>query len=195
MPYVYLAKCIFDNWKFLKYICSNSNSIIVPESHPDGRIIIMDYEKLHEISERDLSLAFTKKFIVHSDITNFFPSIYTHAIPWATVGFLTAKANKSNKNVWYNQLDYYQRLTKRNETQGVPMGPATSNIVSELILAIVDNELSKTYTYFRHIDDYKCFCDTFEEGEEFIRRLSKLLSKYKLTLNISMTFPLKTSPL
>jgi hypothetical protein len=134
-------------------------------------------------------MAFGKKFRAHTDITNCFPSIYTHAIPWATVGFTHAKAHKPPKHaaLWFNQLDYHQRMIKRNETQGVAIGPATSNIVSEAILAKVDEVLAKKYTYYRYIDDYTCYCETYEEGQEFLRDLNDELRKYKLSLNLKKT--------
>ncbi|MDZ7904226.1 MAG: hypothetical protein U5L01_17610 [Rheinheimera sp.] len=44
----------------------------------------------------------------------------------------------------------FQRKTKRNETQGIPVGPATSSIVSEIILGRIDTELAaKGYEYWQ----------------------------------------------
>lgn len=187
--YAHLVNCICVNWDELKYICDNKNSLIKPEVHPDGRVLIMDYEESLEKTNRALNIGFGKKFRVHTDITNCFPSIYTHAIPWATVGFPHSKAHKSQKHasLWFNQLDCFQRMIKRNETQGVAIGPGTSNVVSEAILAKIDEELNKTYSHFRYIDDYTCYCDTHEEGQEFLRHLNDELRKYKMSLNLKKT--------
>ncbi|MEX2500683.1 MAG: antiviral reverse transcriptase Drt4 [Wenzhouxiangellaceae bacterium] len=185
--YAHLVNCICDNWQELKYICVNSNSLIKPEVHADGRALIMDYEDSLDKINRTLNVGFAKKFRVHTDISNCFPSIYTHAIPWAVVGHSTAKATKGNKSKWYNKLDYYQRNIKRCETQGVAIGPGTSNVVSEAILAKIDGELKKNYSHDRYIDDYTCYCDTHEEGQEFLRQLNSELREYKLTLNLKKT--------
>ncbi|MBS0328295.1 MAG: RNA-directed DNA polymerase [Proteobacteria bacterium] len=190
--YAYLVNCICMHWHELSYICSNENSLIKPEEHADGRVVLMDYEEPLERTTRTLKIGFGKKFRAHTDITNCFPSIYTHAIPWATVGFAYAKAHAPQKNptyktLWFNQLDYHQRMIKRNETQGVVIGPATSNIVSEAVLAKVDEVLSKKYTYYRYIDDYTCYCETYEEGQDFLRELNDVLRKYKLSLNLKKT--------
>jgi len=187
--YAHLVNCICSNWDDLKHICSNENSLIKPEAHRDGRVILMDYEEPLVRTTRTLQLGFGKKFRAHTDITNCFPSIYTHAIPWATVGFTYSKAHKPpvHKALWFNQLDYHQRMIKRNETQGVAIGPATSNIVSEAILAKVDGVLSKKYTYYRYIDDYTCYCETYEEGQDFLRELNDELRKFKLSLNLKKT--------
>lgn len=190
--YAHLVNCICTNWDELKYICRNENSLIKPEEHVDGRILLMDYEEPLERTTRTLKLGFGKKFRAHTDITNCFPSIYTHAIPWATVGFADAKKyapqkDPTYKKLWFNQLDYHQRMIKRNETQGVAIGPATSNIVSEAILAKIDEALAKKYTYYRYIDDYTCYCETYEEGQDFLRELNDELRKYKLSLNLKKT--------
>lgn len=114
-------------------------------------------------------------------------------IPWATVGFSEAKRKAPQKHpdykdLWFNQLDYHQRMIKRNETQGVAIGPATSNIVTEAILSKIDEALlAKNFTYYRYIDDYTCYCDTYEQGQEFLRELNGELRKYKLSLNLKKT--------
>jgi sugar phosphate isomerase/epimerase len=101
------------------------------------------------------------------------------------VGFDHAKKHKppEHKGEWFNQLDEKLRKIKRNETQGVAIGPGTSNILSEIILARVDAQLAKEFTYIRYIDDYTAYCETEEEAQKFIRRLGEELAKYKLLLN------------
>lgn len=187
--YADLALSIHEHWDKLEYIAANKSSLIRPRRHADGRLIIMDYEKSFEKTKRNLRGAFGRRFMVHTDIANCFPSIYTHAIPWATVGFDHAKKHAKHKHApeWFNQLDKKARWLKRNETQGVAIGPATSNVVSEAILARVDDALKKDFVHFRFMDDYTAYCDTEEQAQEFIRQLSEELAKYKLLLNIRKT--------
>jgi len=186
LAYIKLAVCLSENWKKLDYISKNKNSLIKPELHDDGRIIIMDYESSREKLQRHITKSFNKKFFVKTDISNCFPSIYSHAIPWALVGLKKSKNNREPSE-WFNKIDTYQRLMKRNETNGVPIGPATSNIISESILARVDEKISRNFDYVRFIDDYTAYCETYEKAECFIRRLSEELSTYKLLLNIKKT--------
>jgi len=179
---------LHDNWEKIEYITQTENSIIVPKEHSDGRIIIMDYENSKEQIKRHIKLSFNKRFYVYTDISNFYPSIYSHSIPWALVGFDEAKQKKNERNEWFNKIDEYQRSTKRNETNGVPIGPATSNIISEIILARIDKKLKdEGFMFIRFIDDYTAYLDTYDEAEKFIRRLSEELSKYKLLLNVKDT--------
>ena len=189
MAHAQLALCIHEHWDKLDYVSTNKTSMIRPREHSDGRVIIMDYEKSFAKTRRTLVKSFGRRFIVHTDISNFFPSVYTHAIPWATVGFAHAKKHKppKYKTEWFNVLDEKVRLTKRNETQGVAIGPATSNIVSEAILTRVDEALTGKFVYTRFIDDYTAYCATEDEAQDFIRRLAEELAKYKLLLNVRKT--------
>jgi hypothetical protein len=188
MGYALLAKCIYDNWEDLKSVTENVNSIIKPEfHHSEKRLVVMNYEDVMVKLSRSHNAGFAKRFRAHADIANCFNSIYSHAIPWAAVGIPEAKKQRDNK-LWFNRLDTFQRKTKRNETQGVPIGSATSTIVVELILGRVDEYLrDKGYEFHRYIDDYTCYCSTNDEAQTFIQDLSNQLSVYKLTLNLNKT--------
>lgn len=186
-PYIDICFEIFNNWNKIKHICSNQNSLICPKAHADGRTIIMDYEGAAEGRSRYYKLAFGKKFLAHTDIANCFPSLYSHSLPWALVGFITAKKNIGKPTVWFNKVDACFRYCSRNETAGVPIGPATSNIACEIILERIDKKLRKKFQYVRFVDDYTAYCKTHADAEEFIRQLSIELIKYKLNLNIKKT--------
>ncbi|SUI74118.1 antiviral reverse transcriptase Drt4 [Shewanella morhuae] len=186
LPYAHLVNTITKNWNSISHIEANENSIIRPLKHKDGRIIVMTYEQSKRKTKRYNDSCKGKKFIVHSDISNFYPSIYTHSIPWALLGVQAAKLNQNSG--FENELDQHQRMMKRNETTGVAIGPGTSNIISEIILFEVDKLLkNKGYEFYRFIDDYTAFCTTYEESESFIRDLSDFLSIYGLLLNIKKT--------
>ncbi len=184
--YATLALSIAENWEQLKYISENTVSKIVPRKHEDGRIIVMEYENLPK-AHQALEYSFGRHFMVRTDISNFFPSIYSHSIPWATVGNAKAKKAIGKNSKWYNSLDRAIRMTKRSETGGIAIGPATSNIIAESILARVDCKLGDEYTYTRYIDDYTAYCESHERAQGFVLSLAEELSKYKLALNIGKT--------
>ena len=156
--------------------------------HPDGRVIVMDYGSSRADGREHNDAAFGKAILARTDISNCFPSVYTHAIPWALVGREEAKRNWSDRKKWYNRLDTAARQTKRSESQGLLIGPATSTILAESILARVDESLNKTgYAFDRYIDDYTAYCDSFAEAESFVLDLGRELSKYQLYINPSKT--------
>ena len=193
LPYARLCKCISDNWDKLSHICENCNSRLKPAQHDNGRLIMGEYEHLEQILVMEnekfsglrlrVEISTGKFYRVEADISSFFPSIYTHSIPWALVGQQKAKSNW-DRNEWYNKLDIFQRNLKRKETQGIPIGSATSNIISELILYKVDEVLrNNEYEFTRYVDDYECYCGTREQAENFILVLEQELRKYLLNLN------------
>ena len=190
-PYARLCKCLSENWDELSHICENSNSRGKLGKYDKGRQIIGKYENLEQVSVMNysklsdarfrLKISTGKFYRVNADITSFYPSIYTHSIPWAVAGRDDAKVN-SNEQLWYNELDEAQRDVRRNETQGIPIGPATSHIISEFILSKVDEVLRNDgYVFVRYIDDYECYCENREEAEDFILKLEQELRNYLLS--------------
>jgi len=129
---------------------------------------------------------FGKKYCVRADISSFYSSIYTHSICWAFVGKDEAKKEKMNKSKYYNKIDMAMRNNQDGETKGLPISPDVSGIIAELILAQIDQKLT-SYSYVRYIDDYKCYCKTIEECNDFLLELSNYLDEYKLLLNSSKT--------
>lgn len=132
------------------------------------------------------SIKVEKKYIVKADISTCFPSIYTHSIPWALLGKPNAKKNRDPK-LWQNLLDKYCRDMQYGETDGLIIGPHSSNIVSEIILCKIDEKLSDNWTFIRHIDDYEAYADSENEANKFLTDLQRELRIYNLTLNHKKT--------
>src|SRR5690606_29316911 len=110
---------------------------------------------------------------------NCFGSIYTHSLEWAIQGYDEAKKqlqNKKGPRHWSSAFDTALRNAKRKETTGLPIGPCTSSIAVEIILAAVDKELAGRFRFIRYIDDYTAYCSTHLEAQDFIRALSIALS-------------------
>ena len=128
-----------------------------------------------------------KNYIVKADISNCYPSIYTHSIPWALVGKKESKLHKTDNTKWYNKIDKMCRNVKDSETHGILIGPHTSNIISEIILVSIDSELTDKYKYIRNIDDYTCFVKSYEEAEKFLIDLASELKKFNLVMNHKKT--------
>lgn len=184
-PYSRLVACLADNWSKLKHVSRNQKSEFRPTVHEDGRISAMNYgsqrvanQLAHEWTE------FGARFRVTADISNFYPSVYTHAIAWALVGHAVAKSSRG-AGLWFNQLDKAFRDTNRGETTGLHVGPGTSAVAAELLLSSVDSELA--YDYLRHIDDFVLHTDTLEEAESFVLDLTRELEKYNLRVSPAKT--------
>ena len=190
LPHAKLCLVLHKNWGKLGYILANQNSRIKPQRYADGRVMIMNgYGDSVENANRQLNDSFGKRYRVNADIAGCFSSIYSHAVPWALVSQKTAKAQRPPKhaNEWFNLIDKHLRACRRDETQGIAIGPGSSSIVAEIILARVDAELSAEFKFTRHIDDYTCYCESEEIAEKFIRRLEQECAQFKLQLNIKKT--------
>ena len=69
---------------------------------------------------------------------------------------------------WANKIDKLLQKVSDGETHGLLIGPHSSNVVSELILTVIDANLyNKGYRFIRNIDDYSCYVASQQEGEDF----------------------------
>lgn len=189
--YAPLVKIVMNNWDIISRIKNNERSMIKPSVYLDGRMMVMNYESPEDGLARSLVDGFGCSYRVSADISGCFGSIYSHSIPWAVMGIEEAKQRLGKRELeehWSERLDFYIRRSKRNETLGIPIGPATSSIVVELILGRVDEKLvQKGYKFSRYIDDYICFCKNDAEAKKFIQVLGSELRKYKLNLSLAKT--------
>ncbi|WP_174800872.1 antiviral reverse transcriptase Drt4 [Martelella limonii] len=189
--HVDLVEEIVKNWdgKISKR-CQSPNSILNFEIQSDYRIIVHSYGSIYinnDAESTDPSVDFGSMYRVKTDITNFFKSIYTHSLSWALVGAEESKRNRGSDR-WYNNLDRAARISQRNETKGISIGPATSSILSELVLFPIDEHLrNKGYNFYRYIDDYTCFAKDRDQADSFLFELSRKLEDYSLHLNARKT--------
>lgn len=135
----------------------------------------------------------SKRYCLITDVSRCFPSIYTHAIPWALDGFEAAKQDRheNSTTVRGNRLDFISRQSQDGQTIGIPVGPDTSRLISELILSRVDRDHlqrgRKRVKFVRHVDDYWIGGDTIEECEAHLHRLRAGLAAFQLDINESKT--------
>jgi hypothetical protein len=80
--------------------------------------------------------------VFETDITRYYPSIYTHSIAWACYGKENVKGNRNKyEGSLADRIDQLLRAANRNQTVGIPIGPETSRIVAELIGRHVEREV------------------------------------------------------
>lgn len=199
-PFAYAQLCLHikEHWdKIKEHVRVNTEN----QSHKISRVHVrkmehsesifeMNYKNFEDDGWPENDLLIKSNYIVHADISNCFPSIYSHSVPWALIGKEEAKSKTAPrfKNEWYNKLDEYLRITKNGETNGVLIGPHASNLISEIILIVVDKNLyDKGYKFIRYIDDYQCYVDSIDQADKFLIDLSIELKKFELTLNHKKT--------
>jgi len=181
VPYSRLVLHVRDNWTDIQSVLDSTTSVIAPRRHDDGRLIQMNYDTAEESHERHTRLALGMEFMVNADVSNCFPSIYAHSLDWVLRGKAVAKRVRTRRT-WQEELDRRTRAMTDGETKGLLIGPAISNVLSEVVLQAVDREL-KEFRYTRAVDDYTVFCETREEAERFVSKLQLALATYRLDVN------------
>ncbi|WP_082388738.1 RNA-directed DNA polymerase [Cobetia sp. UCD-24C] len=151
--------------------------------------------KFLEMTENDLtSAAYNFKSIVKLDIKNFYGSIYTHSIAWAIHDKEFSKNHKNDFNFLGNRLDKLFQHASDGQTNGIPVGPVVSDIISELIASSIDIGISKklkeydiTYKAARFKDDYRFLVKNEADGKVIISTVYEALRSYQLELNGAKT--------
>jgi len=196
---------LHENWDYiLDHLFSpenkiNTYSIPIPVSSEtpgqigslrSGRMI---YEFL-KMAEGDLvAEAYKYKILVRIDISNFYNSVYTHTIAWALHGREESLNDRKNE-LFGNKLDRLFQYSNDARTNGIPVGPAISDLITEIILANRDIKISNklkrskgvkvvNYLATRFKDDYRFLCLTEEDANRIIRTVIDTLNEFNLTVN------------
>ncbi|SMP54187.1 Reverse transcriptase (RNA-dependent DNA polymerase) [Novosphingobium panipatense] len=193
---LHVAHLISTNWSDIKTKLARST---VTEFKPEfaanstGRAITgVDFDG---VARQRARLLATYGRYVKTDIARFYPSIYTHSIAWAIVGKAHAKANHSTKafkDSYANHLDKAVGAGQEGQTIGIPIGPDTSRIISELIVVEVEENVKINIPSFesrslRYVDDILIGLEENETASAVLSGLSLALYDYQLELNAEKT--------
>lgn len=197
MAYQRLCACLRDNWDkitqhFRNQTACNSHKIsrihLRKQANTDA-LFKMNYQNWKTDVSPVPDILIGKRYVVRADISTCFPSMYSHALCWALVGKDYAKDKQNRKGtLWFNELDHCCMDVKSGETHGFLIGPHASNLLSEIILTVVDQRLSSSgWEYIRNIDDYTCYVNSYEEAQNFLTELAGQLRYFDLPLNHKKT--------
>jgi hypothetical protein len=147
---------------------------------------------MQSLYERRLLRGAGYRYVLRTDVSRFFPTIYTHSIPWALHGKSVAKKNRSITPKYFgNLLDLAVRQCQDEQTFGLPIGPDTSHIIAECIATAIDIELTRklrsTPPGFRYVDDYYLFFESLSAAEAALAQLIRGLKEFELQINFEKT--------
>ncbi len=150
-----------------------------------------------EIEQKSIRLAIDYHYILHTDITDCYGSIYTHSIPWAlhTKEIAKKRKNRNDKNLIGVAIDHLLQDMSYGQTNGIPQGSVLMDFIAEIVLGYVDLLLSdklrklkvKEYKILRYRDDYRIFTNNPYKAEQIAKTLSEILSSLGLKLNAEKT--------
>ncbi|WP_337248798.1 RNA-directed DNA polymerase [Rhodovulum sulfidophilum] len=194
LPQALLAREIGAHWRSVQRWLSRQTYSV------DEIRVGSEYERaikginfaLHEAKKSYLQAA--SDWVVTTDITRFYPSIYTHSIVWAAYGKERVKQNLNMyKGSLADRLDFLVRSCNRNQTVGIPVGPETSRIIAETISARIDKNYSARFpdsdknNIDRLQDDWMVGTSTLEGAETVLSAISGHYRDYGLDINGSKT--------
>lgn len=128
---------------------------------------------------------------IKTDIARFYPSVYTHAIAWAHLSKDSVKQNFNTRRFKYsfaNHLDKAVSSGQMGQIIGIPIGPDTFRLISELIATELEEIARKEITDLdvravRYVDDLLIGLADTETPDTILTKLATALYQYGLDLN------------
>jgi hypothetical protein len=189
--YLRLVKEIIKNLSDLNSIIQSSPISIFAKIAKNNSNIIHSDEIFTDLDIYQIEASFGKRFLLYVDIQNFYPSIYTHSIPWIIHGKEKMKLPKNRGNNFYgNVLDKLIRNSQDAETYGLPIGPYTSYFISEIVNSRIDKEITDKFPDLKGVrvfDDRYFYLDNKDTLNKVLKELNTICKKYNLELNSTKT--------
>lgn len=149
-----------------------------------------------KIEQQSLELSLKYSYVLHTDITDCYGSIYTHSIPWALHTKIEAKKNRKRNGSIGNIIDAHLQDMAYGQTNGIPQGSVLMDFIAEMVLGYVDilitQKINKSgiedYQILRYRDDYRIFSNNPQNIEQIAKFLSDTLVELGLKLNSHKTY-------
>ncbi|WP_340621716.1 RNA-directed DNA polymerase [Xenorhabdus siamensis] len=204
--YVHLVHKITeeDEWKLLmdrfdefqdneKIVCVSLPRVSNDDDTSDTAETVTGWWR--DVEQESINKSLEFKYLFTTDIANFYPSIYTHSIPWAIHTKEKAKDIRDINANLGNRIDYALRQMSWGQTNGIPQGSALMDFIAEIVLGYADELLGQklekesinNYHIIRYRDDYRVFTNSKEDAEALARHLTVILQSLGLHLNASKT--------
>ncbi len=191
------------NWKALKkrfkdFRCDEIEVSSIPlvkggkdKSHKSANVSFW----VEKMEQRSLELSLNYRYLFVTDISNCYPSIYTHTIAWALMGKDEAKRKRNQPGLLGNVIDRYIQGMQYRQTNGLPQGSVLFDFIAEMVLGYADMILTErlvadsltNYKILRYRDDYRIFSNSKEDLEQIAFRLQEVLSELNFQLNSKKT--------
>lgn len=206
--FIKVTELICSKWLDIQSIFSISNystSYPVDEENPNKRAVRTFSKNVQDLRNTMIEISVDKLVQVKLDISKFYPTIYTHAISWSMLGKAVAKEyyKKTNEELnsliasgdinailykFSDELDVAVRACQDKQSVGIPIGPDTSHIISEILTCRIDYDFRNQFSNLdvqgcRYYDDYYFFVNSKDEADVVIKGLQKILNLYQLEIN------------
>lgn len=139
--------------------------------------------------ERCTSLAESFSHVLVLDISDFYNKIYLHRVQNA---IQTVSKDKSGIS---RQIEYFLTALNTKASQGIPVGPAASIVMSEATLIDADEFIyGRSFEHVRYVDDFRIFSNSARELEQLLQEFCLYLHEnHRLTLSPEKTRIMESS--
>ncbi|OAV71632.1 Reverse transcriptase (RNA-dependent DNA polymerase) [Bacteroidales bacterium Barb4] len=142
-----------------------------------------------DFEQKSIELSIQYSYMLQTDITDCYGSIYTHSIAWALYGIEEAKENHC-KTLIGNCIDAHIQSMSYGQTNGIPQGSVLMDFVAELILGYTDEKLTAAikrnklsdFEILRYRDDYRIFSN----NSKTLKLIAKLLTETLIDLGLKI---------
>ena len=183
---ILLSASVAEHWDDLGEIFAQSTiSLSRPTMFPEGVRAVSRAVDFDRWSTERFQRSADSRFVLRTDLSRYYNTIYTHSLPWAIHGKDVAKADRSS-GLFGNVFDTRVRNTQDQQTMGLPVGPDTSFVFAELIGARIDQDLQDAIPALRgvrYVDDFHLYFDSRAEAEAGFAVLARIAKKYELEVN------------
>ncbi len=149
----------------------------------------------HTIEQKSIELALDYEYILHTDITDCYGSIYTHTIAWALHTKEIAKRERRRNKLIGNVMDKHLQDMSFGQTNGIPQGSVLIDFIAEMVLGFADLQLTERiktsglddFKIIRYRDDYRIFTNNPQSGELIVKQVTEILIELGMRLNTQKT--------
>lgn len=188
LHFIRLANTIVSHWTQIESHCNTSTISLSPLSSRPGISRAVLKPSFKNTTREKIIRSTGNRFLLKIDIAKFYSSIYTHSIPWALHTKSVSKGNRGRTTLFGNAIDEDCRKMQDGQTIGLPIGPDTSRIISEIILSAIDAEIEAGLGYLkgvRVVDDYHLYFRSHGDLEKGRAVVNRALKGFELELNQS----------
>ncbi|MFF0542836.1 RNA-directed DNA polymerase [Nocardia thailandica] len=183
----HLVDLCAKNWTSLRGISARSKISLSRPLRGPGVRSLRHFKPIEQWGRELVSRMPGGRVTLTTDISQFYPSIYTHAVDWCVRGKRAAKGNMRAAGLG-PELDKLLRNGRGGQTVGIPVGPDTSWLIAEMLLAQVDAELCARFPTAvkrtaRFGDDMTVYATSVGEAEDILATYQELLREYELAIN------------
>lgn len=182
---------MITGWAAIQATLSTSQLTVTTPVDDPRAIRALVPATVREVQSERSQFRASNRFVVTADVSQWYPSTYTHSFTWALDGKLATKAaiaaGRGGRRLG-DRLDRAVQRAQSNQTIGMPIGPDTSFVLGELILsqcdaALLTKSAKRWLMGFRYYDDYELYVRTSGEADKALAALENALGEYELSLN------------